>query len=585
MRKSDMILGTDKANPFVQSKASLFNDHRIITEFSPTSKFWALFNEQHEIILGERGSGKTILLKMMRYSLLRNLTDPQAIKNVKTKEFIGVYVSADLEFMGQFDSQEVPADLRIPYFQFAFNCRLTRSFLYELKYITRDLFPDDIEYSKKSRTLTKYFRKIWFNNDESLVFIEDLEDKINQIYYNLDTNNENFLENTPPIFKKTIGRTIQAIGERTSQILGLDHEPKWIIAIDEAEFLRKKYQKCLNYIFRCYSDNIVIKMATLPFSHTTRETLEENVFADANGNDFRYNVLKFHPYEFDSITNKICSSRMQSIFGDELNSMTLEDFIGDDTSSMIDRYQKLFGENASKRVTLERRIIETFNESRQDKYLASINTDKNEKSIYDKLYPILLIRDIYELSTKGNNKTGWYSGASLIRLLSQGNPRRFLSIMHELFLKAKKVKLSENEQHETLMDFSKIQVEETKNLQLYGPKLYEILEHISTLLHNRTHDGNIIEAGNTFRISQEMIDDNDTLKAIKLGIAYSYFTIDINDLIHGISKKTRFSLANIVCAPKWILMRKGNDPIWKSFMQISHEDIESSQLDFFQENM
>ncbi len=55
-RKADSILHYDGQNPFSDSQARNFSDTKIINEFYPTSCFWSLFNDQHEILLGTRGS-------------------------------------------------------------------------------------------------------------------------------------------------------------------------------------------------------------------------------------------------------------------------------------------------------------------------------------------------------------------------------------------------------------------------------------------------------------------------------------------------------------------------------------------------
>ena len=65
-RLADCVKGSDQQNPFSDSQARNFSDTKLINEFCPISNYWSLFNDQHEVLLGTRGSGKTYLLKMMR---------------------------------------------------------------------------------------------------------------------------------------------------------------------------------------------------------------------------------------------------------------------------------------------------------------------------------------------------------------------------------------------------------------------------------------------------------------------------------------------------------------------------------------
>ena len=71
MRIADRLKNYDGQNPFYDSQARNFSDEKVLNEFCPISSFWDLFNEQHEIILGTRGSGKTFLLKMNHLKLLK----------------------------------------------------------------------------------------------------------------------------------------------------------------------------------------------------------------------------------------------------------------------------------------------------------------------------------------------------------------------------------------------------------------------------------------------------------------------------------------------------------------------------------
>lgn len=72
-RIADLVKGYTGPNPFSDSQGRNFSDEKVSSEFFPISKFWSLFNNQHEVLLGTRGSGKTFLLKMMRHSMLKKL--------------------------------------------------------------------------------------------------------------------------------------------------------------------------------------------------------------------------------------------------------------------------------------------------------------------------------------------------------------------------------------------------------------------------------------------------------------------------------------------------------------------------------
>jgi len=91
--KADRLYNYEGVNPFKDSQSRTFSDEKVVKEFCATSQYWSLFNDQHEILIGTRGSGKTILLKMMRYSLLKHLMDEKAKKLVSDKEYREHYPS------------------------------------------------------------------------------------------------------------------------------------------------------------------------------------------------------------------------------------------------------------------------------------------------------------------------------------------------------------------------------------------------------------------------------------------------------------------------------------------------------------
>jgi len=147
-------------NPFSDSQARNFSDKKVTNEFYPISLFWSLFNDQHEILLGSRGSGKTFLLKMMRYSMLKKIQDQQARKLVSEKKFLALYVPLHLEFVVPFNNDALNEERQINLFQVCFNCFLAESMLIELKSIIED-YEDLKERVEKQVELVSYLEVIW----------------------------------------------------------------------------------------------------------------------------------------------------------------------------------------------------------------------------------------------------------------------------------------------------------------------------------------------------------------------------------------------------------------------------------------
>ena len=327
-RLANLVKGSDRQNPFSDSQARNFSDSKLLNEFCPISSYWSLFNDQHEVLLGTRGSGKTFLLKMMRYSMLKQIDNPQARQIAEKKEYIAVYVPMYLEFVTHLNSSNLSEEKQIQLFQFAFNCLLAQSLLVEIREILLEE-PNKLNWAKKTLALTKELNKIWFNDDENdITDLFSLSTKLLQLYYSIDVKSD-CLGEVPSVFKRQICASLLSVKEVISRHLGFNEEPTWIVCIDEAEFLSEPMQRCINNVFRSDSKRIALKIATLPFYHRTLKTLDPNVSV-SEGNDFSYRVvdMKYDNCDFINLTNSLCANRIKTRFDPEMEITCLEDFLG-----------------------------------------------------------------------------------------------------------------------------------------------------------------------------------------------------------------------------------------------------------------
>lgn len=563
-RVADCLKGFNGTNPFRDHQARTFNKEKLINEFFPTSKFWSLFNDQHEILVGRRGCGKTILLKMMRYSVLKDLDDKKAKQIISENKYFGIFVPMSLDFLGEFIYQKVSDEKKIVFFQFAFNCMLARSFLHEIKSVVGS-YENLVTRGILSRKISQEVGSIWFPDAQYTSFntIEDLDKLIVGIYESTDIFSD--ISHVPLVLRNTICRPIQAISGIVSTILKYEDEPTWLVCIDEAEFLPPELQRCINNLFRADSKGIVIKMATLPYYHTTKETLIDGLFAESNGNDFSYrNVdMSFDSDDFVNVTNNLCNTRLRELYEyTKEENITLENFIGKvGNDDLVDYYKAELNLSEIDYSMLNKKIIEQFSNARK----ISAKKQKNpRKAIYDKFAPIFFIREMYKMSQSGNRIPGWYAGAKSIRKVAEGNPRRFIRLMNVLFEEAKSKELHRKSQHSTIRKFVENDNKAIKSLPLYGPYLSIILDDVGTQLQRKVHGKELHSAGNDFRIDKSQIKANsDLVKWLQLGVAYLYVNVDDDSFFNGITNNTEFSLANNLSAFYWLPMRKGDSPCIK----------------------
>lgn len=463
-----------------------------------------------------------------------------------------------LEFVTHLTGSNASEEDQIQLFQFAFNCLLAQSLLTEISSMLQEEH-NKVERAKKNLLLAIDLNNMWFgDNSDDISDLFSLATRLKKLFYNFDAKTDS-LDSVPPIFRRQIGASLLAVKELIANRLGFFEEPTWIICIDEAEFLTEVMQKCVNSVFRSDSKRIALKVATLPYYHKTLETLESSISVSA-GNDFSYCVvdMDFNGCDFLNLSNTLCSHRIKSRFNPSLIINTLEDFVGVcGNDDQIDYYRKECGAKESTYEVIEEKIIQSFSPRKN----AAGYTNKR-KTVYDKSAPIFFVRDMYKLSKEGNTKPGWYAGSSVIRKISQGNPRAFIQIMNVLFEKARNSILTPKAQHGVLLEYAQSFCESTQALETHGPLMHRELNEIATILHNHVHGKYLISAGCNFVLNFSKQDDSflHAKEWLELAVAYSRLIVDEDTLKNGIKENTEFLLANTYAAKYWLPMRADISP-------------------------
>ena len=335
----------DGKNPFADSQGRNFSDVKIQKEFFATSKFWTLFNENHEILIGARGSGKTFLLKMMRRSMLKNVNSEMAKEVVDKKLFYSLYIPMFMESITALLDKDIPEDRSIMLFKFVFNSILAESLLEELKSCL-DEIQDQAMRLEKNNELANKIGMIWYQNRSHDFFdLDDLATELRTVIYNFDYVNDE-INKIPTIFKREIAAPLIAVKANIMSILSIPSEATWILCVDEAEFIPERFQKCLNSFMRSSTNGIALKIGTLPFYWKTLDTLDgENKISQEN--DFNYQILDMTSEETDfvALTNTLCHHRLMQLSDIEINVDSLEEFVGQvGNDKLIDYYRNIVGE-------------------------------------------------------------------------------------------------------------------------------------------------------------------------------------------------------------------------------------------------
>jgi len=552
------------ANPFSEIQSRNFGDKKIVKEFYPTSLYKTLFNEQHEILLGTRGSGKTVLLKMLTYTCIEMYKDATGRDLTDGKSFFGFYVPTHLEFIKSIVSKSGSPEEEVSNFNFAFNCSAVKSLLAEVAEFVRRKSISSLEKAVIESKVIENLCSIWCPDKKNEVAgFQDLIWHIEKLYFGTKNSDED--NKTKSLFSKALLSPIVPTLPRIAQLIGLDEkETRWIVCIDEAEVLSELYIKCINSFLRSEKKPITIKMATLPFKHMTKETLYKNVSVEPNGNDFNYQIIDFawDSADFKELTNHLCKLRLKDcdvMFGEDL---TLENFLGfQGNDDLTDYFVLEMGASYDKDKILEE-IAAALSPQRQANF-DKVKEEKNkiEKPYFRRFEPVYFVRKMKAESRRGNRTVGWFAGPQNIRKIADGNPRRFLQMMNDLVEAARKNELTFKEQHRTLVDYCKRFEVFQEGIQEYGVLVKRVVEVIGNKLSFRVHGDHMLDGGCNFHVDAALIEKNIFREVLEACISYSLIIVDPTTVTNGISHQSEFRLSFIYGVVFWLPMRKGDGPI------------------------
>jgi hypothetical protein len=567
---SRALFSSPLANPFHESQAKTFGDRKLASEFCPTSTYLSLFNEQHEILLGSRGSGKTAILRMLTYSSLRQLRSENPATRAFAEGYYGFYIPLHLEFMASLSDANEDGTGHIEFFQFAFNCIACKAFLREISAIVADRASSPKDSILLEARVIEHCARIWrLSENWRLSNLNDVRDAIEESYFQQAAWRDGTLKETP-LFAKHLFAPILAVLPGICSILEIDARTcHWLACVDEAEFLKPAYIRCFNTFMRSDKRPIVLKLATLPYKYCTLQTLAPGICAESNGNDFNFRPidLAWDSSDFRRLADHLIERRCSAL-GVFADPQTLESFVGQlGKDDLKDYFKAQVGPDRASDEKILEGIVQELSPDRRARYnLVKENPERVLSDYFKKFSPLYYLRLLRKESSPGNRGVGLFAGPSMIRRAADGNPRRFIQILHDMFEGARQQRvLSPSAQHRILADFVERECERSAGLPEYGLLLEGILKKVALLMEQRVHgDSGMIEAGFSFSIQEALLTNQVVRAAMELGVAYSFLFVDSHSLVAGLTPRTEFRLAHVVAIKYWLPMRKGSTLVLQS---------------------
>ncbi|MEM5545265.1 hypothetical protein [Pseudoalteromonas fuliginea] len=552
-------------NAFEASNARDFTSNQLVNEFIWTRSFTELLDStKNQVVLGSRGSGKTALIKMLSHQNLRKLVNKSSETNfdkeniakakdiIDCKKLIATYVPLKVEWVNSLDNYDNSQER---YFIWSLNLATCVRLLDTVSSCIDEYIIDEVEATLIQRQICKKLSKLWTLKKQVNNTIE-LRQELEVLEYekNLAFNKESMgIELSTDekalgfAFHGNLFSPFTIATKQVSEALDIPDDCKWILCLDEAEFLSKRHHEILNTHMRSAND-IFFKVTTMPYRH---HTLATTVSANINvGHDLEYvyidklGTINMNQTESDRQIQLFATKLFENRLRHYSNlTLTLEDFIGlsklsQDTAELVSD-EKLFSliKQHCNEATIAR-AIKLYDDDDKSKF-------NNE--IARKIRGILVLRDEFH-NRIGSSNSSLYSGGAIISRCSDGNPRRIFRLFNHLLngTMKDKMSLSPQLQSKRIKSFSYSELEVLK-FEKGGKKSFELLKELGLYFKEQTLEVKLgTDLAQGIKINDSI--SNEVWEAIKsavdLGLLYPVVRKDSNHKNLFPEKEGDFSLAN-----------------------------------------
>lgn len=424
-------------NPFENDNARNSTPDDLPDQFVWTTDFARLISPKNHVLIGARGSGKTAIIKMLSHEYLSRLKHKSATKLVDDRIFIGTYVPMRLSWVGGLKNKPWLTEKgRENHFQWRLNIACCSAFISTIESCLRCYVTGKVENIIAERDVCLQLSAAWFP-DMRAESIDALRQNLAEVEYKKLLDEEKLrvnegIEHSKIGLEFDVG-LFEPLKRAISILRGQIKFPQsaiWAVCLDEAEYLSVEYQRILNSHLRTFADGVVFKITTMPYKHYTLET--NTAVPLVRGDDFEYIYL-------DSMeVSKRTLSEYESLrkFSTELFERRLKGSRWENSGVTLDMLlgtSYILSEKTVSQKLLIDLISKHANAATLDRAKYLFGTSKFDDEIGRKLKGALLLRDASS-QVKGNSSSNIYSGVEMVIRCSDGNPRRFISLLNSMYL-------------------------------------------------------------------------------------------------------------------------------------------------------
>lgn len=513
---------------------------KTVEGFIPTGLYWRLLeSDSHDVILGTRGSGKTMLLRMMSIQHLIPFAsrDERADHALRKLMRYGIYLPMGIDWCVAYQ-HEHPNATR--FFTDGVNLVAAEAFVEALECVL-EMTPDSTD--GLERHLSESLSAQWFTDSPKKIFsLASLRLSLLQQQAVLrDMWLSGFHElarSSKYCFRAaTIFAPIREAASISNLVLGLPRDHRWLLCLDELENLSRTQLKAILTLIRGSADNLVLKLTTQPYTLPSDTTGFADGAAAVDFRDFEINRLQYDPedLEYIDLVSGILNNRVRGA-GPR------------DTRIGV----RIFGST-----TFASRASEVdpgFSHLKEE-ILSKGNPDSERKKV-----PLAALRSLRRSAT-GHRNSAAYSGWRTMVRITDGNPGIFVRLLNELGVSEGVETISPEDQHKVVVRLAESWVEWAYALYPDGERLHRLLVDLGTTLSRRLHAGrdpsDVPVEVNRVRLDLSELDPADA-EAFRVGARHALLVAESK------GSSTRYPSAEGVwrlsysIAPKfWLLPRRG----------------------------
>lgn len=474
----------NKATIYDTFNAKYLTFQEVSESFIPNDEYFQLLGNNHTLIMGPRGCGKTTLLKMLTPAGLNYWQTDSATKIKNDIPFTAIYIPSDIQWKSQltflektFEKQKELGE-KITEFLISTNiqlalCRTMQSYLRFYfsksnndKIILEDEISRDlIDVWNIEKPLSPSFDDIELSLQKRVVYINSL---VNKLIFKKQTD---FNPDQLPDYVFCDFFDLVKIGCSVfEKRLGLAEQHRWALCFDELEISPKFLQIKLLKFMRSVDQKYLFKLTTTPLFN-----LDNNLVEASQDNDFKTIKLWVHDdtgsNKWRDFCNNLVTKKLQRRFQKE--TIKPEDVFGnynlDDIIKVELNYKKEFSQGSGEGSAVNILFKALANEDIEfKKYLEFkkinaanpySNNQEEDKSIFLKHKVNVLYRLLFR--NRSRRAPAIHYGVPYIYDICDGNPRSVIGLVDDILNKSeyeftnKSLIITPNKQSEIIVDISK----------------------------------------------------------------------------------------------------------------------------------